>query len=53
MTVPEENRPKSPKAEEATPDSPPDTDQETPQASSRTMGEAMEEAGITPEDYEQ
>ncbi|OBQ50505.1 hypothetical protein A4U61_09955 [Streptomyces sp. H-KF8] len=50
MTVPEENRPKTETTDQvvATPD-----EQENKRGDeSKNMREAMEEAGITPEDYE-
>ncbi|MCZ0204953.1 hypothetical protein [Streptomyces achromogenes] len=53
MTVPEENRPKTPTTDEVI-ESPADTrSEEQPGASGRSIREAMEEAGITPDDFEE
>ncbi|MEW2632598.1 hypothetical protein AB0903_13275 [Streptomyces sp. NPDC048389] len=61
MTVPEENRRKTsttddvitrPEKIEDENRNKKETGRETPDASGRTMREAMEEAGVKPEDYE-
>ncbi|WEV27093.1 hypothetical protein OYE22_19240 [Streptomyces sp. 71268] len=55
MTTPEESRRKTPKTDDVLGD--PDThqkdEQQTPGATSRTLAEAMDEANITPDDYDQ
>ncbi len=55
MTTPEESHPKTPETDDMLGD--PDThqkdEQQTPSATSRTLREAMDEANITPDDYEQ
>ncbi|GGR82662.1 MULTISPECIES: hypothetical protein [Streptomyces] len=53
VTVPEENRPKTSTTDEVI-ESPADTgkEEQQPGASGRSMREAIEEAGITPDDFE-
>ncbi|MEI7031127.1 hypothetical protein [Streptomyces pratensis] len=51
MTVPEENRPKTQTTDQVIGE--PETPQEKHDGESRNMREAMEEAGVTPEDYEE
>ncbi|GAB3973305.1 hypothetical protein [Streptomyces sparsus] len=50
MTVPEENRPKTQKTEEALGDTA-ETEPDTPGATGRTMREALEEADVSPDDF--
>ncbi|MGW8697824.1 hypothetical protein ACWGOK_12995 [Streptomyces eurythermus] len=53
MTVSEENRPKTSSTDDVI-ESPADTgkEEQQPGASGRSMREAIEEAGITPDDFE-
>ncbi|MEU2185178.1 hypothetical protein [Streptomyces thermolilacinus] len=54
MTVPEENRPKTTSTDEVIESTGTDDRQEQqPGGSGRSMREAMEEAGVKPEDYEE
>ncbi|SDD49477.1 M20 family metallo-hydrolase [Streptomyces prasinopilosus] len=50
MTVPEENRPKTETTDQVV--ATPDEQENKRDDESKNMREAMEEAGITPEDYE-
>ncbi|MGW3681741.1 hypothetical protein [Streptomyces prasinus] len=50
MTVPEENRPKTETTDQVV--TTPDEQENKRDDESKNMREAMEEAGITPEDYE-
>ncbi|MFJ7147610.1 hypothetical protein ACIQVT_05315 [Streptomyces sp. NPDC100445] len=51
MTVPEENRPKTESTDEILQDT--DTDRSAAGATGRTVEEALDEAGISPEDFEE
>jgi hypothetical protein len=53
MTVPEENRPKTEKTEDTSALRPGEGRPEEEEAAGRTMREALDEAGVTPEDYEE
>ncbi|WP_318204793.1 hypothetical protein [Streptomyces sp. SCL15-4] len=53
MTVPEENRPKTSTTDQVVESADTGDEQQQPGASGRSMREAMEEAGITPDDFEE
>ncbi|MEU3526291.1 hypothetical protein AB0E62_20895 [Streptomyces sp. NPDC038707] len=53
MTVPEENRPKTTTTDDVIEPAGTGKEEQQPGASGRSMREAMEEAGITPDDYEE
>ncbi|MFF9086075.1 hypothetical protein ACF1BE_06620 [Streptomyces sp. NPDC014991] len=55
MTVPEENRPKTESTDEVLKDTDATdaTDQPAAGATGRTVEEALEEAGISPDDFEE
>ncbi|UGY93024.1 hypothetical protein [Streptomyces gobiensis] len=52
MTVPEENRPKTKKTED-TVTHPENMPEEPREEGGRTMEEALDDAGVTPEDFEE
>jgi hypothetical protein len=53
VTVPEENRPKTTTTDKVVEATDTGDEQQQPGASGRSMREAMEEAGITPEDFKE